>query len=382
MTNMHAAHRSRAGRQQEVDRSTIPEHRRRKEFSLVQRIEPPELLAATGAASASLSSVQDAPPPTEPAIPHAPAVAAPHAVADAGGASNAQVSPSRLPRSIMTIEKGGELSVVRTKDGHYIEKQRVPSKRPVGQRAGQAQAQARPPRSDSVSASVSGSVHASPPPAPAPVLTSTPARLASEFGSTSDFGPAAAADDPQSMDIFDDFVYLSDSPAPAHHDSTSRRYVLNLPVLATPENIAQPPTTSSPEDVHSAFSPPHSSPVKLLYVPALILPASHSLTGTDVWNQACSPTTPLRPARRAPRPPEARPVSCSRPAKSSGRSQTTSPWAARASLTFTHSSLARLLTTASYRRQKPHPARVRAKRVPAVPATSTPVSPPSSRFVF
>lgn len=276
MTNMHAAHRSRAGRQQEVDRSTIPEHRRRKEFSLVQRIEPPELLAATGAASASLSSVQDAPPPTEPAIPHAPAVAAPHAVADAGGASNAQVSPSRLPRSIMTIEKGGKLSVVRTKDGHYIEKQRVPSKCSVAQRHGaaQPQPQPRPPRSDSVSVSVSGSVHASPPPA----LPSTPAGMASDFGSTDDFGPAAAAEEPQSMDIFDDFVYLSDSsaPAPTHPDSTSRRYVLNLPTLATPENIAQPITTSSPKDVHSAFSPPHSSPVKLLYVPSAILLVPHS----------------------------------------------------------------------------------------------------------
>lgn len=275
-TDMPAAHRSRAGRQQEVNRSTIPEHRRRKEFSLVQRIDPPELLAATGAASASasLSSVQDAPPPTEPAIPHAPAVAAPHAVADAGGASNAQVSPSRLPRSIMTIEKGGKLSVVRTKDGHYIEKQRVPSKCSVAQRHGaaQPQPQPRPPRSDSVS--VSGSVHASPPPA----LPSTPAGMASNFGSTDDFGPAAAAEDPQSMDIFDDFVYLSDSPAPApaHPDSASRRYVLNLPTLATPENIAQPITTSSPKDVHSAFSPPHSSPVKLLYVPTLILLVPHS----------------------------------------------------------------------------------------------------------
>lgn len=275
-TDMPAAHRSRAGRQQEVNRSTIPEHRRRKEFSLVQRIDPPELLAATGAASASasLSSVQDAPPPTEPATPHTAAVAAPHAVADAGGASNAQVSPSRLPRSIMTIEKGGKLSVVRTKDGHYIEKQRVPSKCSVAQRHGAAQPQPQlhPPRSDSVSVSVSGSVHASPPPA----LPSTPAGMASNFGSTDDFGPAAAAEEPQSMDIFDDFVYLSDSPAPTHPDSTSRRYVLNLPTLATPVNIAQPITTSSPKDVYSAFSPPHSSPVKLLYVPSAILLVPHS----------------------------------------------------------------------------------------------------------
>lgn len=272
-TDMPAAHRSRAGRQQEVDRSTIPEHRRRKEFSLVQRIDPPELLA-TGAAVGHTPTTQDAtvPPPTEPETLHAATVATSHAVADAGDA--AQVSPSRLPRSIMTIEKGGKLSVVRTKDGHYIEKQRVPSKCSVAQRQGaaQPQPQPRPPRSDSVSVSVSGSVHASPPPA----LPSTPAGMASNFGSTDDFGPAAAAEEPQSMDIFDDFVYLSDSPAPTHPDSTSRRYVLNLPTLATPENIAQPITTSSPKDVHSAFSPPHSSPVKLLYVPSAIFLVPHS----------------------------------------------------------------------------------------------------------
>lgn len=256
-SDMPAAHRNRAGKQQEVNRSDVPAHRLRREFHLVQRIEPHELLAAGATAT---SSNQDAtvPAPTEPTTTNV--------VSDSRSAGEVDLaSPSRLPRSIMTIDKGGKLNVVRTKDGHYIEKQRVPSKRTAEQRA--AQSQSHPPRS------VSGSVHGSPPPA----STSTPARITSDIEPIDNFGRNAeeAPEEPQSMDIFDDFVYLSDSSAPAHPDSASRRYVLDLPTLSAPEDIAQP--ISMQEEVLPTFSPPHSSPNRLLYASTVNILAPHSL---------------------------------------------------------------------------------------------------------